>query len=251
MTEFEALTVRISVRSYEKKPVPSEVAAELQALIDECNAAGGLHFQLVDLNASKKSAVKLAPAMFSGEVYTCALLVGSEGEIGGETVGYYSEKLILRAVALGLGTCWVAGTYDRKSVSPAIGEGEKLWGVVPMGYAVGKTPVLQRAIRSRIRARDRKTEEFVESEFPYPSLPVWVRAGAEAVKAGPSAVNQQPVNIVYKGGLVTMRLWKEKKNEMMYNDLGIAKYQFQVAAEHVGVRGFWNFGDGGEFIVDN
>lgn len=251
MTEFEALNARISVRSYEKKPLSPKIVGELREVIDECNAAVGLRFQLVDNNAEKKPAVKLTPAMFSGEVYTCALLVGPEDEIGGEMAGYYSEKLILRAVSLGLGTCWVAGTFDRKSVAPEIGEGEKLWGVVPIGIATEKTPVIQRAIRSRIRAKDRRTEDFVESDFPYASLPAWVRAGAEAVKAGPSAVNQQPANIVYKGGLVTMRLWKEKKNDMMYNDLGIAKYQFQVAAENAGVRGFWNFGDGGEFIADN
>ncbi len=250
MTEFEALEKRISVRAYEKKPVPPEIVAELRETMEEANRAAGLHFQLVDTNTSQKPAVKLTPAMFSGEVYTCALLVGPEGEIGGEMVGYFSEKLILRAVALGLGTCWVAGTYDRKSVSPEIGEDEKLWGVIPMGFAAEKTPLLQRTIRSRIRAKDRRTEDFVESDFPYTSLPAWIRAGAEAVKAGPSAVNQQPVNIVYKDGLVTMRLWKEKKNEMMYNDLGIAKYQFQVGAENAGVRGFWNFGEDGEFITE-
>lgn len=251
MTEFEALQKRISVRAYKKKAVEPGIIEELRSLIDEINVTAGLHFRLVDTSAAKKPAVKLSPGMFSGEVYTCALLVGPEGELGGEMVGYFSEELILRAVSLGLGTCWVAGTYDRKSVEPEINEGEKLWGVVPIGYAAEKTPILQRTIRSRIRAKDRKTEEFVESDYPYASLPAWIRSGAEAVKLGPSAVNQQPVNVVYHGGLVTMRLWKEKKNNMMYNDLGIAKYQFRVAAEESGVRGFWNFGGDGEFIPEN
>ncbi len=250
MTEFEALEKRISVRAYEKRPLPPETVAELRETIDACNAAAGLHFQLIDKNADKKPAVKLSPGMFAGEVYTCALLAGPEGELGGEMVGYFSEKLMLKAVSLGLGACWVAGTYDRKSVSPALCDGEKLWGVMPLGYAAEKVPLLQRTIRSRIRAKDRKTEAFVESDYPYTSLPAWIRAGAEAVKAGPSAVNQQPVNIVYKGGLVTARLWKEKKNELMCLDLGIAKYQFQVGAENAGVRGFWNFGEDGEFIAE-
>ncbi len=250
LTEYEALQKRISVRAYGKAPVAPEVAAELGSLIGEINSTSALHFQLSDAAASGKPAVKLTPAMFSGSVPLCALLVGPEGEIGGEMVGYFGQKLLLRAVALGLGTCWVAGTYDRKSVSPEIGEGEKLWAVIPMGVEAEKTPILQRTIRSRIRAKDRKTDEFVESDYPYASLPSWVRAGVEAIKVGPSAVNQQPVNVVYKGGLVTMRLWKEKKNEMMTMDLGIAKYQFQVGAESAGVRGFWNFGEDGEFIAE-
>ena len=65
MTEFEALNARISVRSYEKRPVPPEIVAELQAVIDDCNAAAGLHFQLVDLSAAIKPAVKLSPGMFA------------------------------------------------------------------------------------------------------------------------------------------------------------------------------------------
>ncbi len=249
MTEYEALQKRISVRSFRKLPIPPEIVAELQSCVDECNAFG-LHFQLVDGSGAGTPAVKLSPGMFSGEVYTCVLLVGPSDRTGGEMVGYFSEKLILRAVSLGLGTCWVAGTFDKKSVSPDLGVDEKLWGVVPVGYATEKTPVLQRAIRSRIRARDRKLQDFVESDYPFASLPAWVRAGVEAVRLGPSAVNQQPVNIVFRDGLVTARLWKEKKNEMMYNDLGIAKYQFQVAAEALGVRGFWNFGETGEFIPE-
>lgn len=250
ISEFEALQRRKSVRAYAKTPVEAEIIEALRACIDEVNATPGLRFWLVDNNKAKTPAVKLAPGMFSGEVYTCAVLIGPEDDLGGELVGYFSEKLLLRAVALGLGTCWVAGTYDRKSVPCELAEGEKLWGVIPMGVEAAKTPILQRTIRSRIRAKDREDETFVESDYPFSSLPNWVREGALAVKRGPSAVNQQPVNVVYKDGLVTMRLWKEKRNQMMYNDLGIAKYQFQVAAEAAGVRGFWNFGENGEFIAE-
>ncbi len=157
MTEFEALEKRISVRSYDKKPVPAETVAELRALIGESNSAAALHFQLVDTISEKRPAVKLSKTMFSGEVGLCALLVGPEGDLGGEMTGYYGEKLVLRAVSLGLGSCWVAGTYDRKSVEPEINEGEKLWAVVPMGFPAEKTPVLQRTIRSSIRAKSRKT----------------------------------------------------------------------------------------------
>lgn len=251
LTEYEALEKRVSVRAYAKRAVEPEVLRELKELIDEINASAGLHFQLVDTEGANVPAVKLSGAMFSGTVSTCALLVGPEDEIGGEMVGYFGEKLVLRAVSLGLGTCWVAGTYDKSSVNPNISEGEKLWGVIPLGFAAEKVPLKQRTIRAAIRRKDRKLEEFIESDHGLSTLPRWVMSGVEAVKAGPSAVNQQPVNIVYKDGLVTARLWKEKKNDMMYNDLGIAKYQFQVGAEHAGVLGFWNFGDGGEFIADN
>lgn len=30
-----------------------------------------------------------------------------------EKVGYYGEQLILKVTELGLGSCWVGGTFDR------------------------------------------------------------------------------------------------------------------------------------------
>ena len=251
MTEFEALQKRVSVRSYENRAVEPEKLAELGALIDEIDSASGLAFRLINTGDASVPAVKLSVAMFSGTVSSCALLIGGADEISSEMVGYFGEKLMLRAVSLGLGACWVAGTFDRKSVNVELHDDQRLWGVMPLGYATAKVPLKQRTIRAAIRGKDRKLEDFIESDHPVSSLPKWVMAGVEAVKAGPSAVNQQPVNIVYKDGLVTARIWKEKANSLKYNDLGIAKYQFQVAAEAAGVRGFWNFGDGGEFIADN
>lgn len=250
LTEYEALLRRVSVRSFEKRVLEPPIVQELRSLTDEINSQSGLDFRLVHTGDASKAAVKLSGAMFSGSVSTCALLIGGADEISAEMVGYFGQKLVLRAVALGLGTCWVAGTFDRKSVDVELTEDRRLWSVIPLGYATAKVPLKQRTIRAAIRGKDRKLEQFIEFDHPLSTLPRWIASGVEAVKMGPSAVNQQPVNIVYKDGLVTARIWRENANILKYNDLGIAKYQFQVAAEAAGVRGFWNFGDGGEFIVD-
>lgn len=250
LTEYDALKKRTSIRSFEKKVIGSEVTEDLRTFIADLNSRSGLNFQLVHTGDAKSPAVKLSGAMFSGTVSTCALLVGPDNDIGAEMVGYFGQALVLHAVSLGLGTCWVAGTFDRGSVSPSLLDGEKLWCVIPLGYATEKVPLKQRTIRAAIKGKDRKPEAFIESDHPVSTLPGWVVSGADAVRSGPSAVNQQPVNIVYKGGLVTARIWKDNANALKFNDLGIAKYQFQVAAEAAGVRGFWNFGDGGEFIVE-
>lgn len=36
-----------------------------------------------------------------------------------EKVGYWGEKLVLEATRLGLGTCWVGGTFDRRPAPAA------------------------------------------------------------------------------------------------------------------------------------
>ena len=247
MTQWEAIETRVSCRAYQEKFLPEEILARLAEKLAALNAASGLRFCLCTSDDPDKPAVKLAGAMFSGRVYCCAALIGGADALSAEKVGYYGQELVLFATRLGLGTCWVAGTYDPKSLSVAPAEGEKLWDVIPMGYAPEKTPRKQAMIRAAIRRRSRQPESFVESGTPFDALPDWVRQGALAVSLGPSAVNRQPVNILWRDGVASARLWK-RSGGLEYNDLGIAKKQFEAGAAERGVRGTWQFGDGGEFI---
>ena len=248
MTQWEAVQTRISCRAYQETLLPGEVLGQLEEKIAALNAASGLRFCLCVSRDPEKPAVKLAGAMFSGRVTCCAALFGGEDDLSGEKVGYYGQELVLFATRLGLGTCWVAGTYDARSLSVAPGPGEKLWDVIPMGYAQEKTPRKQTMIRAAIRRRSRKLESFVESETPFADLPDWVKRGAEAVSLGPSAVNQQPFNVVWRDDRVFAKLWKNGHG-LGCNDMGIAKKQFEVGAAACGVKGTWQFGDGGEFVV--
>ena len=249
MTEWEAVEQRISCRAYQETLLPGAVIRRLEERIEALNAASGLRFCLCRSEDPEKPAVKLAGAMFSGRVCVAAALFGGEDALSAEKVGYYGQDLVLFATRLGLGTCWVAGTYDAKSLSVASGPGEKLWDVIPMGYAPEKMPRKQVMLRAAIRRRSRKLESFVRSEVPFEALPDWVRRGAVAVSLGPSAVNQQPVDLLWQEGRVSAVL-RKRGHGLEYNDLGIAKRQFETGAAACGVRGTWQFGDGGEFTVE-
>ena len=249
ITEWEAVQKRISCRSYEDRLIDPDILQKLMEFNDQLNEESGLHFQLFSLDKQGSPAVKLAAAMFSGPVYTFAALVGGEDKLSAEKVGYYGQRLVLYATQLGLGTCWVAGTYDKKSITVDVMEGEKLWDVIPMGYATERIPFKQKMIRKTIRRSDRKPEQFLESDITYEEAPEWIKKGIEAVFLGPSAVNQQPVNIVYKDGKVSARIWK-KGNGLEHNDLGIAKKQFEAGAAYAGVNGHFLPGDGAEFIIE-
>lgn len=54
--------------------------------------------------------------MFASSPTNYAALVSEKDPISAEELGYYGEKLALLATHLGLGTCWVASTYDRDTV---------------------------------------------------------------------------------------------------------------------------------------
>lgn len=246
MTMWEAIERRISCRAYEEKLVDAETRDKLTACIAQLNDESGLHFQLLASEDLAAPAVKTADAMFSGKIYLCAALVGGDDPISSEKVGYYGEKLVLYATQLGLGTCWVAGTYDRNSISPVVKEGEKVWDVIPVGWPAEKMPLKQKMIRAGLRKRDRKLQDFLESDVSLSDCPDWLQKGIDAVRKGPSAVNQQPVNIIFKDGKVSAKIWKNGHG-LQFNDLGIAKAQFEVGAAECGVHGTWDFGDGAEF----
>ncbi len=249
LTEWEAIQTRISCRSYQDRLIEPEVLGEIKSCIDALNAESGLHFQLLTAGEKGQSIIKMSPAMFSGPIYTFAALVGGEDPVSSEKVGYYGQKLVLYATRLGLGTCWVAGTYDKNSITVDVPEGEKVWDVIPMGYATDKVPLKQKMIRAAIRKSDRKPEQFLESDMGYADTPEWIRKGIEAILKGPSAVNQQPVNIVYKDGKAYAKIWKDGRG-LQYNDLGIAKRQFEVGAAEAGMTGHFLPGDEAEFIPE-
>ena len=147
MTEWEAVEKRISCRAYRDEPLPEDVLRQMEEKAAALREASGLRFVPV----RGKPAVKLAAAMFSGRVDFCAALIGPDDPLSAEKLGYYGQELVLYATRLGLGTCWVAGTYDRKSVDVTLAPGEKLWDVIPIGWPVEKTPKKQILIRAAIR----------------------------------------------------------------------------------------------------
>ena len=249
MTEWEAVQKRISCRSFEDRMIDPDILQKLKECIGQLNEESGLHFQLFSSDSKGRPAIKMAAVMFSGPVYTFAALVGGEDPLSAEKVGYYGHRFVLYAEQLGLGTCWVAGTYDKKSITVDVPEGERIWDVIPMGYATEKIPLKQKTIRKMIRRSDRKPEQFLESDTEYENAPDWIKKGIEAVLLGPSAVNQQPVNIIYRDGKVSAKIWK-KGNGLEHNDLGIAKKQFEVGAAYAGVNGHFLPGDGAEFVID-
>ncbi len=249
MTEWEAVKKRISCRSYEDRLIEPDTVKKIRGYVDKLNTESGLHVQLFVSDRQGEPAIRMAPGMFSGPVYMFAAMVGGSDPECSEKIGYYGQKLVLYATHLGLGTCWVASTYDSKSISVDVADGEKIWDVIPMGYATEKIPLKQKMIRSAIRKRDRRREQFLESDVAYQDAPKWIRQGIEAVFLGPSAVNQQPVNFVYRDGKVTARIWKEGHG-LQYNDLGIAKKQFEVGAGAAGMKGHFLPGDGAEFVID-
>ena len=215
MTLQEAIVARHSVRQYLEKPIESEKVAQLQALIDECNAQGQLHLQLVT-NEPKAFASGMAKYGGFKGVDNYIAVIGHKGK--DVKLGYYGEKVVLLAQTLGLNTCWVGMSFKKQPDQYQVHDGESLAAVISLGYG---------ATQGVAHPQKKGIEHFCHVEGP---MPEWFRQGMEAALLAPTAVNQQKFEfILHEGNRVEA---KTKFSFIGYAalDLGIAKCHFEIGA---------------------
>lgn len=224
MTLLEASAVRISRRAYISELIGDEKKAELLKIIADISARSGLRIELMEDGEKCFSLIK-SYGMFSGVKSYFALIGNSDDPKMHEKVGYYGEELVLEATCLGLGTCWVAGSYDKGSVSLKLGEKEALACVISVGE-IKETENFKEKLLSGIIKTKRKSPE--EMSIGYATAPEWFRKGVECAVNAPSARNKQPVTFEYSDGGATARV----NGSFSFNkiDLGIAEYHFELGS---------------------
>lgn len=214
MELIEAIEKRHSVRSYEGRPIASETVERLKKFISDCNRESGLSIQLVT-DEPKAFAGRLAHyGKFSG-VSNYVVLVGKKSKDLDERCGYFGEKIVLKAQALGLNTCWVGLTYSKVKAAFEVKEDEKTVAVIAIGY--GTTQGVTRKSKS--------AEEVMK--VAEVSTPEWFIRGVNAALLAPTALNQQKFSFSLSGNVVTAKAGFGFFRKV---DLGIVKYHFEIGA---------------------
>jgi hypothetical protein len=182
------------------------------------------------------------------------------GEKNLEDFGYAMEHAILFATDLGLGTCWLGGTFTKSSFARAIAltDEESIPAVTSIGYIADADGGVGGQLRRRVgrgnRHRHAWEEIFFLGAFGRPlgreeageyATPL------EMVRLGPSASNKQPWRIVKQGpawhlyiqrtpgyrGRWIMRLMAIA--DMQRLDAGIAMCHLELTARELGLEGAW------------
>lgn len=210
MDILEIMRARHSVRQYTAEKIEPQKREALEELARECNEASGLNIQLF-FEEPKCFAGRMAHyGSFLG-VENYIALVGKKSPDLEEKVGYYGEKLVLKAQELGLSTCWVALTHGKSQAQ--IEKGEKLACVIAVGY--GKNQGKPH--------KDKPLEKLCNCSA---KMPDWFARGMEAVLLAPTAMNQQKFYFTLEGDRVRARAGRGFLTKM---DLGIVKYHFEAA----------------------
>lgn len=209
------MRARHSVRQYRDTPIEHAKITALRAEAERCNAEGGLAFQLIVDEPDAFGTIAGRYGRFSN-ARNYFIVAGRPDKTLEERCGYYGEELVLRAQALGLNTCWVAGTFSRRTVRALVPSGCKMVTVIVVGYG---------ATQGRVR----KSKTFADVVADAPAdAPAWFQRGIEAALLAPTALNQQRFAFSLSGSsLVTA---KAKLGPYTSLDLGIVKHDFETAA---------------------
>lgn len=230
MTLAEAVFTRTSCRDFLPQPISAVQRQQLEKAIQQCSHRFGLHIRLI----CNSPETFRAPSRTWGRIRGASnylLFAGSAGSPDlEEKCGYCGEELVLTAQTMGLGTCWVGGTYDRESCLGYLEEGEELICIA----AVGIPAPAGRKIRGL-----KSLEELASG---WEDAPGWFLEGMKAVQRAPSAMNRQGYRFTCRqDGSVRVRL--SGTGSFALVDLGIAKRHFELGAH----GGEWTWGDGGVF----
>ncbi len=272
----EVISRRSSIRTYNPVQLPDGVLEKLNAYTREIRGPFSCPVRFVFLEVSsfaEKTGKKIGTYGFiRGAQHFIAGIV-EKGEKDLEELGYVFEQLILYATSLGLGTCWLGGTFRRKSLleTVALKETEMLPAITPIGYAVRKEKILN---KGRPGTLSREKRPVKRSSGPGPSTgrqrnpkrKPWAElffhqrldrplakneAGdfhvpLEMVRLAPSASNRQPWRVIKSGdswhfylepSLLTNKILGF---EIQRIDMGIALCHFELTARELGLPGNWD-----------
>ncbi len=245
---------RISVRTFEEIEIQESVMVSLNSFIQQTQLGmdKNLRFEIIEKTDDTNQTQKLG---------TYGIIKGTNSFIAGimnnQTanaleLGYHLEKIILYATGLGLGTCWLGGTYNRKDFENylSLNQNETLAVLIAFGYKKDKQSLIESTMRLVAKSNQRKpwkelffnqntdTELLTEETGSYATV-------LEMVRIAPSASNKQPWRIIktnhsYDFYLCRTPAYGIATYDLQLNDLGIAKCHFELAANELNLKGQWS-----------
>lgn len=239
----EVVEKRHSVRSYMPNSFTNELKIKIKDYINTLSNPFDekVSFKFIDIIQSGKEHKLGTYGVIKGaSAYIGAIAKSASFEL--EAIGYEFEKLILYAASLGLGTCWLGGTFQRNEFVKALNlsQDEYLPIISPIGIESEKRNLVGTMIRKIAKSDQRKAFEdiFYEADLSKPLTES--NAGdfafpLEMVRLAPSASNKQPWRIVKDGSVFHFYEYKEPgySDRFAYDiqriDVGIAACHFHLA----------------------
>lgn len=250
----ETIEKRHSVRTYEERMLSTQDREALLNCISQMDNPFGIpvHKHIIE----KKLSVNGEKLGTYGVIKGASTFLGvsiPNVELAPVAAGYEFENLILYATHMGLGTVWLAATFDRDSFSNAmnIPKEELFLAISPVGYPAARRSLTETLMRTTMKSSSRKVWEslFYQQDFITPLTKNMASDYAiplEMVRLAPSAKNAQPWRVRKDGNTyhfyATYKPGLSKEEELIKRvDLGIALSHFHQTVMEYRLTGNFEF----------
>lgn len=246
----EIIKRRCSVRTYQDKELEPDVRERLRSYMDNLENPFGM--QVKKYIIDKKLASEGEKLGTYGVIKGASTFMGisvPDKDLAYVAAGYEFENLILEATALGLGTVWLAATFNREGFASAMGvpKDELFPAISPVGYPAAKRSLTESLMRTAMRSSSRKewSTLFYLDNFQTPlsrDLAGDYTEPLEMLRLAPSDKNTQPWRVLKSGSdyhfYVTYKSGISRGEEIIKRvDAGIALSHFHQTALELGLKG--------------
>jgi nitroreductase len=257
----DLIRVRRSWRSYRGEPVGNHEKELIRTFIsgfDSPPLGSQVRFVFADAQGQGLGRVRGTYGVITG---ASSFLIGvlKPSEKGYVDYGYLFEAAILFITSLGLGSCWMGGTFDRTFFSDMAQPqgGEIIPAISPVGINAERRTFIDTMFVYTAGSRSRKpwSALYFKDGFDFAlgedgagnlALPL------EMVRLAPSSSNRQPWRVVLKDGVLHFYLTRTLGYEVLFRDvdlqridMGIAMFHFERTAFEQGLAGSWRIQDPG------
>lgn len=244
MNVIETIRKRRSVRTYTGEPLREEHLTPIRQYLDQLQAPFNINARIELIHTSPNAEpIKLGTYGWVKGACDYLVLIYEEAPFAETAAAYLFEEVVLFCTDLGLGTCWLGGSFSRGDFKKQVqlGASEKLRIVSPVGYPAGEKRFLEKYIvRADKNHSSRKPfgELFFAKDFDHPLT----EAGAgqycqplEMVRLAPSANNKQEWRVLLEDK--TLHFYKKPYLSFDSIDLGIALCHFELSCRELGIAG--------------
>lgn len=246
----KAVQDRVSIRSYEERSLTKEDKSKLMDFNASLTNPFGVDIKVQYISKDKGAEdVQLGTyGTIRGAKDFLAITVKDQ-PYAMEAVGYQFENLVLYATDMGLGTVWLAGTFNRKDFKNVIEiSDEDLFPCIcPVGYPGQKRSFIEKITRASLGSKKKKEWDKLFFLDDFSKSLTKEDAGRytdalDMLRLAPSATNAQPWAVVKEGD--KFHFFCNYKNginndvkKIKHLDLGIALSHFHQTAMSDGLDG--------------
>jgi len=244
MNIVETIQKRRSVRSYTGESLQNEHIVQIKHYINQLKAPFGakVRIEFISINENEKP-IKLGTYGFIKGASDYLALIYENAPFAETAAAYMFEQVILFCTDLGLGTCWLGGSFSRSDFKKQINlkPTETLRIVSPVGYASDKKHFIEKYVVNAGKkhiTRKNFGELFFDNNFENPLTENNADIFAtplEMVRLAPSANNKQEWRVLLKDKILHFY----KKPYPMFDavDMGIALCHFELTCKEFGIDG--------------